>query len=133
MLQCFESGLICVRGSRLGINPGRPNGYPKRGGGRRKFHASKSFLFSIFLRYQRNRWCTLSCQYLREFSKKFETALMVYSGAWGKLIHEKTRSRKSRETVPLIIPQIKTLFCRRVSKQCWGSVTFLVRIRIQSP
>ncbi len=23
------------------------------------------------------------------FRKKFETALMVYSGAWGKLIHEK--------------------------------------------
>ncbi len=32
-----------------------------------------------------HRWCTLSCEYLREFSKKFETALM--SGAWGKLIH----------------------------------------------
>jgi hypothetical protein len=25
----------------------------------------------------------------REFLKKFETALMVYAGAWGKLIHEK--------------------------------------------
>jgi hypothetical protein len=24
------------------------------------------------------RWCTLSCEYLREFSKKLETALMVY-------------------------------------------------------
>ncbi len=34
-------------------------------------------------------WCTLSCEYLREFLKKFETALMGYSGAWGKLIHEK--------------------------------------------
>jgi hypothetical protein len=33
--------------------------------------------------------------------KKFERALMVYSGAWGKLIHEKTRSKKSRDTVPL--------------------------------
>jgi hypothetical protein len=31
----------------------------------------------------------LSCEYLRKFSKKFETALLVYSGAWGKLIHEK--------------------------------------------
>jgi hypothetical protein len=31
----------------------------------------------------------LSCEYLREFSKKFETTLMVYSEAWGKLIHEK--------------------------------------------
>ncbi len=38
---------------------------------------------------QRHQWCTLSCEYLREFSKKFETALMVYSGAWGKLIHKK--------------------------------------------
>ncbi len=35
------------------------------------------------------RWSTLSFEYLREFSKKFETALMVYSGAWGKLIHGK--------------------------------------------
>ncbi len=32
---------------------------------------------------------TLSCENLREFSKKFETALMGYSGAWGKPIHEK--------------------------------------------
>ncbi len=29
--------------------------------------------------------------YLREFSKKFETTLMVYSGAWGKLIREKNQ------------------------------------------
>jgi hypothetical protein len=43
----------------------------------------------------------LSCEYLREFSKKFEMALLVYSGAWGKLIHEKNRSRKSHGTVPL--------------------------------
>jgi hypothetical protein len=35
-----------------------------------------------------------SCKYLREFSKKFETALMVYSGAWGKLIHEKNQKQK---------------------------------------
>jgi hypothetical protein len=27
-------------------------------------------------------------------SKKFETALMVYSGAWGKLIHEKNQKQK---------------------------------------
>ncbi len=30
---------------------------------------------------------------------------MVYSGAWGKLIREKTRSRKSRDTVPLSQPK----------------------------
>jgi hypothetical protein len=28
------------------------------------------------------------------FRKKFETALMVYSGAWGKLIHEKNQESK---------------------------------------
>jgi hypothetical protein len=36
----------------------------------------------------------LSCEYLREFSKKLETAIMVYSGAWGKLIHERKQKAK---------------------------------------
>ncbi len=36
----------------------------------------------------------LSCEYLREFSKKIEAALMGYSGAWGKLIHEKNLKSK---------------------------------------
>ncbi len=31
---------------------------------------------------------------LREFSKKFETVLMGYSGAGGKLIHEKNQKQK---------------------------------------
>jgi hypothetical protein len=35
----------------------------------------------------------LSCEYLREFLKKFKTALLVYSGAWGKLIHEKNQNQ----------------------------------------
>ncbi len=35
--------------------------------------------------------------------KKFETVLMGYSGAGGKITHEKTRSKKSRDTVPLNI------------------------------
>ncbi len=47
------------------------------------------------------RWCALTYEYLREFSKKFETVLMEYSGAGGKLIHQKTRSKKSLDTVPL--------------------------------
>jgi hypothetical protein len=42
-----------------------------------------------------------TCEYLRKFSNKFETVLMGYSGAGGKWIHEKTRSKKSRDTVPL--------------------------------
>ncbi len=37
---------------------------------------------------------TLSYEYLREFSKKFETALMVYSEAWGKLVPEKNQKQK---------------------------------------
>jgi len=36
-------------------------------------------IFSICHRCQRHRWCILSCGYLGEFSKKFETALMGYS------------------------------------------------------
>jgi hypothetical protein len=30
-----------------------------------------------------HRWCTLTCEYFREFSKKFEI-LMLLSGAWGR-------------------------------------------------
>ncbi len=37
---------------------------------------------------------TLSCEYLREFSKKFETVLMEYSGAGGKLIYKKNQKQK---------------------------------------
>ncbi len=40
-------------------------------------------------------------KYLREFSKKFEMILMLSSGAWGKVIHEKNLNKKSRDTVPL--------------------------------
>ncbi len=36
---------------------------------------------------------TLTCEYLREFSKKFETVLMGYSGAGGKLIHKKLEAK----------------------------------------
>jgi hypothetical protein len=36
----------------------------------------------------------LSCEYLRKFLKKFETAQMVYSGAWGKLNHDKNQEQK---------------------------------------
>ncbi len=48
------------------------------------------------------QWCTLTCEYLRKFLKKFKTVLMGYSGAGGKLIHEKNQKQKSRDTVPLI-------------------------------
>jgi hypothetical protein len=51
-------------------------------------------IFSICHGCQRHRWCTLSCEYLREFLKKIETAVMVYSGAWGKLTYEKNQKSK---------------------------------------
>ncbi len=42
--------------------------------------------------------------------EKNREALIGYSGAWGKLIHEKTLCRKSRETVPinkrLLLPEV---------------------------
>ncbi len=36
----------------------------------------------------------MRCEYLRECSKTFKTTLMVYSGAWGKLVHEKNQKSK---------------------------------------
>jgi hypothetical protein len=36
----------------------------------------------------------LSREYLREFSEKFEMAVVLYSDAWGKLIHEKNQKSK---------------------------------------
>jgi hypothetical protein len=58
-------------------------------------------IFVICHRCQRHRWSTLCCEYLCDFWIKFEMVLMGYSGAGGKLIHKKTRSKKSRDTVPL--------------------------------
>jgi hypothetical protein len=43
----------------------------------------------------------LACEYLLEFLQKFETVLLEYSEAGGKLIHEKTERKKSCDTVPL--------------------------------
>ncbi len=41
-----------------------------------------------------HRWCNLTCEYLCEFSKKFEMNLMLFPGAWGKVIHEKNLKQK---------------------------------------
>jgi hypothetical protein len=56
--------------------------------------------FSICHRCQQHQWCTLICEYLPEFSKKLETAVLVYSGAWGKLIHEKNQKSKISRHCP---------------------------------
>ncbi len=58
-------------------------------------------IFFICHRCQRHRWSTLNCEYLREFSKKFETVLMGYSGAGGKLIDEKNQKQKISWHCPL--------------------------------
>ncbi len=58
------------------------------------FRRCRWYRWQICHRCRWYQWSTLSCEYLREFSKKFETALMVYSGAWGKLIHEKNQDQK---------------------------------------
>jgi hypothetical protein len=36
-------------------------------------------------------WCRCRC---REFSKKIKMTLMLFSGAWGKVIHEKNLKQK---------------------------------------
>ncbi len=51
-------------------------------------------IFSICHRCRWHRWCTLSCEYLREFSKKIEMVVTVYSDASGKPIHEKKLKSK---------------------------------------
>jgi hypothetical protein len=40
------------------------------------------------------RWCTFICEYLCEFSRKFKTVLLGYSGAGGKLIHDENQKQK---------------------------------------
>ncbi len=40
------------------------------------------------------QWCTLTCEYLREFSKKFKTVLLGDSWAGKKLSHEKNQKQK---------------------------------------
>ncbi len=61
-------------------------------------------IFSICHRCRWHWWQTLSCEYLREFSKKFETVLKEYSGAGGNWFLKRSGSKKSRDTVPLKEP-----------------------------
>ncbi len=51
----------------------------------------------------------IDSEHLREFSKKFKTALMVYSGAWGKLIHGKNQKQKISWHCPFKGLQIRAL------------------------
>jgi hypothetical protein len=47
----------------------------------------------------------INCEYLRKFSKKFKKAPVEYLGAWGTLIHEKTKSKISCQT-PFKLPAL---------------------------
>jgi hypothetical protein len=40
------------------------------------------------------------CEYLREFSKKFEMTLVLFSGTWRKMIHEKNLKQKNSRHCP---------------------------------
>ncbi len=75
------------------------------------------------------RWCTLACEYLREFSKKFKTVLMWYSGAGGKLIHEKTGSKKSRDTVALS----RHFVLIRTTSRCTEAASLVLTCRCSEP
>ncbi len=49
---------------------------------------------AIFHRCCWYRWCTFTCKYLCEFLKKIVMNQMLFSGAWGKMIHEKNLKQK---------------------------------------
>jgi hypothetical protein len=67
-------------------------------------------VFSICHRCRWHRWQTLTCEYLREFSKKFETVSLEYSGAGGKLIHEKNQKQKFSWHCPFKVGTGESLF-----------------------
>ncbi len=54
----------------------------------------RGYRWQICHRCHWHRWCTLTCEYLREFSKKFEMTQMLFSEAWGKVIHGKNLKQK---------------------------------------
>jgi len=77
-------------------------------------------IFSICHRCRWHRWQTLSCKYLGEFSKKIETVLMEYSGAGGKLIHEKNQKQKISWHCPFKSPStsVSTVSRGHPSSRC---------------
>ncbi len=56
--------------------------------------------WQICQKCQLHLWCTLSCEYLANFRKKYQTALTRYSKAWGKLIYEKNLKPKISQHCP---------------------------------
>ncbi len=86
-------------------------------------------IFSICHRCRWHRWQNLSCEYLREFSKKFGTVLMEYSGAERKLIYEKNQKQKISWHCPFKYPgscvNFIVVHCVIPVFDCWGLFLFL--------
>ena len=59
-------------------------------------------IFSICHRCQQHRWQTLSCEYLRIFTKNSKRSYWDTLGLGGNWFTKKTRSKKSHDTVPLM-------------------------------
>ena len=65
------------------------------------YHLGRFEFFSKIRGDIRSSRLTTGVEYLREFSKKFKPVLMGYSGAGGKLIHEKKPEAKNLVTLSL--------------------------------
>ncbi len=63
----------------------------------------------------------------RIFKKEFKAVLMVYSGAWGKLIHEINLKSKIPSTVPLNVQSILFFLCKNplINKRLAGGTHVL--------
>jgi hypothetical protein len=76
----------------------------------------------IFHRCCWHRWCTLTCEYLREFSKNFEMILMLFSGAWGKVNHEKNLKQKISWHCPfkrVVLKEFSNLLSNFIEAKFW--------------
>jgi hypothetical protein len=81
-----------------------------------------------------HRWCTLTGEYRCEFSKKFKMTLMLFSGAWGKMNHEKKPKRKILWHCPfnghIVIRTVQCDSCCLIMmsvqyNSCWSCSFFL--------
>ncbi len=63
------------------------------------------------------RWCTLTCEYLRGFMKKFEMALMLFSGACEKIIYEKNLNQKISWHCPFNSSGVQTYQAAQFGKE----------------
>ncbi len=69
---------------------------------------------------QRHWWCTLSCEYFPEFSKKFN----MTQGLGGNWLRKITLSRNSQGTVPLNDFHLSVYFCVNVLSLYLGATSW---------